>query len=483
MRTVQAQRRLLEEQHAAPPPAKATPAIAVGAPGTVTKAVAKTPKPTPPKVPEEVPLPIAVPIVETPKVTSKTEPPKEPVAKPAPVKVATPEPEPEVVVLEQTPVEVKIPVPAPVIEEAPVIETPLVEPVKAEGVFVQEDEPIIAAAEPVTEVTLPAEVPGAAPVETQVVLEETPVETTKTEQTHEVFEPETKVEAENTAFTEEHTATEEIKAKPQSVEDPGVEELSVDAAEKEVKADVVCTLSHEAESVQDKALEATADEVKVECDEAEPVEAEFVLEAQAVTQCATPQSDPDPVAAKEEEEEAEVEVLSEDEATEEAPAETDITAEDVPAPINKLPVVQNTLPEAPLEKALAPVPQVEKVPVDTADVMVDDFVVTDSLEVIEPKPIELVPGFEKSTGAVWEIFGPGPVMVTSEEREPAIPAEKTIISVAAEKCSDVEDPKSEKCELPCPMQLSAESVQLTSVETSVEAALNGHFVPELSIES
>lgn len=338
MRTVQAQRRLLEEQHAAPPPAKATPAIAVGAPGTVTKAVAKTPKPTPPKVPEEVPLPIAVPIVETPKVTSKTEPPKEPVAKPAPVKVATPEPEPEVVVLEQTPVEVKIPVPAPVIEEAPVIETPLVEPVKAEGVFVQEDEPIIAAAEPVTEVTLPAEVPGAAPVETQVVLEETPVETTKTEQ-------------------------------------------------------------------------------------------------------------------------------------------------DVPAPINKLPVVQNTLPEAPLEKALAPVPQVEKVPVDTADVMVDDFVVTDSLEVIEPKPIELVPGFEKSTGAVWEIFGPGPVMVTSEEREPAIPAEKTIISVAAEKCSDVEDPKSEKCELPCPMQLSAESVQLTSVETSVEAALNGHFVPELSIES
>lgn len=36
-----------------------------------------------------------------------------------------------------------------------------------------------------------------------------------------------------------------------------------------------------------------------------------------------------------------------------------------------------------------------QVPVDTADVMVDDFVVTDSLEVIEPKPIELVPGFEK----------------------------------------------------------------------------------------
>lgn len=112
-------------------------------------------------------------------------------------------------------------------------------------------------------------------------------------QTHEVFEPETKVEAENTAFTEEHTATEEIKAEPQSVEDPGVEELSVDAAEKEVKADVVCTLSHEAESVQDEAVEATADEVKVECDEAEPVEAEFVLEAQAVTQCATPQLDPD----------------------------------------------------------------------------------------------------------------------------------------------------------------------------------------------
>lgn len=39
------------------------------------------------------------------------------------------------------------------------------------------------------------------------------------------------------------------------------------------------------------------------------------------------------------------------------------------------------------------------------------------------------------------------------------------------------EPKSEVCDMPCQMQLAVESVEL-----SVESPLNGHIVPEVSIE-
>ncbi|XP_024130488.2 magnetosome-associated protein MamJ isoform X2 [Oryzias melastigma] len=45
-----------------------------------------------------------------------------------------------------------------------------------------------------------------------------------------------------------------------------------------------------------------------------------------------------------------------------------------------------------------------------------------------------------------------------------------------------DNPKAESCDLPCQMQLPVESVPLSTEEISVETALNGHIVPEVSIE-
>lgn len=52
-------------------------------------------------------------------------------------------------------------------------------------------------------------------------------------------------------------------------------------------------------------------------------------------------------------------------------------------------------------------------------------------------------------------------------------------AAAEQTCRDMlsEEPKPEICDISCQMQLNVESV-----ETSVEATLNGHIVPEVSIE-
>lgn len=488
MRRVQAQRRILEEQHAACPPVKASPSIAVGAPGTVSKKAAKTPKPAPPKVPEVVP--IAVPIVEEPKVIPKVEPPKEePVTTPAPVEVkVVAVPEAEVVQ------EVEIPeVPAPVITEEPVIEAPPVEAAPVDVAFVQEEveEPIIPEAEPEIEVTLPAEAPVAAAAEIEVVPEETAV-IAETEQTHELCEPEP------TAFTEEvasdakeepitdeteecivktavieevtvDTTNSEVEADikevgSQSIEDSGLVEAVVDEPEsiepepkevveaiieatavEDVEADIgdVASQSEESESVDsgpvEVADEPTVATETVECVESEPVD----VEEEGQDSCSS---------QEEEEEDCEMEVLSE-----EAPIETNHITEDIPIPNEGLPVEQDALPLPPLTAAPEPVTQVEEIPVDTADIMVDDFVVTDtSDEVIEHKIIELLP--EKPTVAVCEIFGPGPIKMTPEP-ELITAAEDTLNDVAASKCFSVEEPMPEPCQIP----LDQESVTNTSI--------------------
>lgn len=145
----QAQRRALEEQHAANPPVKASRGIAVSAPpaGT-TKKAAKAPPPAPAPAPEKISrsIPAAVPTVETPKL----EPKAEPVAKPIPDEVQAPES--EVVLLEQTPVTAEIEIPTPVTVEARAVETPSVKPSTVEANVVQEPEPKIPETEPITEV-------------------------------------------------------------------------------------------------------------------------------------------------------------------------------------------------------------------------------------------------------------------------------------------------------------------------------------------
>lgn len=139
----QAQRRALEEQHAANPPVKASRGIAVSAPpvGT-TKKAAKAPPPAPEKISQSIPA--AAPTVETPKL----EPKAEPVAKPIPDEVQAPES--EAVLLEQTPATAEIEVPTPVTVEARAVETPSVKPSTVEANVVQE--PKIPEIEPITEV-------------------------------------------------------------------------------------------------------------------------------------------------------------------------------------------------------------------------------------------------------------------------------------------------------------------------------------------
>lgn len=136
----QAQRRALEEQHAASPPVKASPGIAASTPPAATpKKAAKTQAPAPAKISEAVP--IAAPTMEIPKVEPKPVV-KEPVAEPVPVKPEVPEP--EAVLLEQTPAEVEVEVSAQATEEpVPVVEMPPVAPSIGEAAVVQEVEPII----------------------------------------------------------------------------------------------------------------------------------------------------------------------------------------------------------------------------------------------------------------------------------------------------------------------------------------------------
>lgn len=503
MRRVQAQRRILEEQHASCPPVKASPSIVVGAPGTVSKKAAKTPKPAPPKVPEVVSsvpeaIPIAVPMVEAPKIIPPVEPPKEePVAKLVEVEVvAEPEPEPEVVVQE---VEIQE-VPAPVITEEPVIEVPPVEaapveeaPVEAAPVEVavtqEVEEIIIPEAEPETEVILPAEAPATTPADIEVVPEETAV-ITEAEQTHDVCEPEPTAFTEVVSVAVEEPITEETE--DGIVETEVIEELTVDATKPEVE-DIEEVAVEEPKSFEPEPTEVTeaipiavedveadmedvasqsedsesvdSGPVEPESVEQEPIEEITVAVTQEVMVTETVQCmESDPMAEEEEEEsgssqeeeeeDCEMEVLSE-----EAPEETNHIIEDIPIPNEELPVEQDALPLPPLTAAPEPVTQVEEVSVNTADIMVDDFVVTDtSAEVIEPKTIELLPVFEKPTVAVCEIFGSGPVKMTSEpELIPA--AEDTLNDVAADKSFDEEEPLPEPCQIP----LDQESVTNTSI--------------------
>lgn len=141
----QAQRRALEEQHAASPPVKASPGIAVSVPPAATpKKAAKAAAPTPEKIQEAIPS--AVPIVESPEVELKPVV-KEPGTEPVLGEAEALEPE-AVVLLKNSQAEVEVKVPAPVTEEA------LTEPDVIEAEIVQEAEADVPETEPVTEVRI-----------------------------------------------------------------------------------------------------------------------------------------------------------------------------------------------------------------------------------------------------------------------------------------------------------------------------------------
>ncbi|XP_034547395.1 calphotin-like [Notolabrus celidotus] len=395
MRRVQAQRRALEEQHAANPPAKASPGIAVCAPPCSSSKESG----------------------ETSTCTYSTS-----------------------------------------TRRASVVEAEIV----------PEAEPIIPETEPVAEITpLPA-APVEAPVETEILTEETTIVTTETEQTLIVCEPDIEVVAEVVAEevavieTEVEAAviTEEIP-----VPEPVAEEIPVPepvTEEPEVEAAPV---------VADKEVTEAVVETVEEIIEVTPAPVEI-----AVCTEAPPEDD--------------VEVLAEEEAPE-VPEPVAIT-EDAPAPAVEIPVVADTLPEAPVEAVEAAVSEiVEALPAtqEIPESFVDDFVVTESASAVEVAIAESA-AVEPEIVEVTEtpIIQSETLEVAPPEPEPIVaPAEEIIIDATlGQKCLDVmsEEFKTEICDMPCQMQAAVESVQLKSTEMTVDAPapLNGHIAPEVSIE-
>ncbi|XP_035801535.1 probable serine/threonine-protein kinase kinX isoform X2 [Amphiprion ocellaris] len=359
----------------------------------------------------------------------------------------------------------------------------------------------------------PAEAPVVAPAETEIPTVDTTVIETETEQTSEVCEPETEVEAE--AVAEEETVTEVEVVIPEDVvvpeseieitEEPAaevVEEISSEQVEAEqVEAEQVEAEQVEAEQVEAEQVEAEkveAEQAEAEQVVVEPVADEMVTEtvAESVVEVISEVPEPEQVTeaavspaapAEEEEDEGEVEVLAEKDAPE-VPAEPVTVTEDVPVQSVEIPVVPDTIPETVVEEAAPIVNETTEV---VADMLVDDFVVTESVSAVEVAIAESAAAVEQDVVATIDTPIDVPqtesMDVTPAEPEPAVvvPAEEMIIDAATEqKCLDMlsEEPKSEMCDMPCQMQLAVESVQLSSVEMPVETALNGHIVPEVSIE-
>lgn len=446
MRRVQAQRRALEEQHAANPPVKASRGIAVSAPpaGT-TKKAAKAP------APEKISQPILVadPIVETPKL----EPIAEPVVELIPVEVQAPES--EAVLLEQIPAEVEIEVPAPVTEEAPVVETPSVEPSTVETAIVQEPEPEIPETEPATEVIPPSEAPAVAPSETEIHTADSAVRKTKTQQTEDVYEAQDEVDA--AALAERDTATEaavEVAVTEDIAAPKPVTEASEKTAVEALSSDRV---SAEAEAAPDKVVTETAAESVVEVITDIPEHAQ-VTEAAVGPAAPAAEGDGKELPAEEDE-----------------PAETAVKTEHAPVESVEMPAVPDTNPEAPVQEAEANEGTVAAL-LDASPL--DEFVVEVATESAAVQQ-EILPTSDISSTQT------GSMDVATSEAEPsAAPAKETVIDPAEPTRLDrlSEESKSETCDLQCQMQISVESVQLNSVEMPVETALNAHIVPEVSIE-
>ncbi|XP_076747149.1 uncharacterized protein si:dkey-164f24.2 isoform X4 [Maylandia zebra] len=422
MRRVQAQRRALEEQHAANPPVKASRGIAVSAPpaGT-TKKAAKAPPPAPAPAPEKISrsIPAAVPTVETPKL----EPKAEPVAKPIPDEVQAPES--EVVLLEQTPVTAEIEIPTPVTVEARAVETPSVKPSTVEANVVQEPEPKIPETEPITEVTPSSEASVVAASETEIHTVDSAIIKTETQETEDKCERPEEAEA-----LAEKGAVTEVEVEVAATEDIAVPEPVTRASEKTV-GDAVSggQVSAEGEPPLGKVVTETVAESVVEV-------VTDVPESERVTEAAVSPTTPAAEDGKE--------VLAEENAPE-VPSETAIKTEHTPVDSVEAAAVPDTSPEATAQEAK---PKEEILPVnDTLSAQTDSVDVT-----------------------------------TSEFEPAAAPAEHT--DAAESKCLDrqSEASKSEIRDVECQMEISVESVQLSSVEMPVETALNAHIVPEVSIE-
>ncbi|XP_054895808.1 fibrous sheath CABYR-binding protein [Poeciliopsis prolifica] len=437
MRRVQAQRRALEDQHAANPPIKASSGIAISAPPTATpKKAAKISPPTREKRPQVIP--ISAPAVEPPKFEPQPVV-KEEAAEAFVAEVAASD---DGVLLEQATVEVESRVgdevegPARVAKEAPIKSIPPAEPSTVEDDLTKEAEVPVPETKPVSEVTTPGEAPVVVAAEAET--EDNEDAQTEMGQTQDVCEAEedteTKEELE-VSITEEVTISESVK---EQAEEPVGEDLTSDQSPAEV--------GHAAEKTESD----TGPEVEVVIERLEsaepPEDGEEKLEDSAALS---------------------VQSVAAIEGALGQPVE--------------IPAVLNTITEAPLDEADPPVVEHSE---GSADLLLQQLADTESVSTVK----------DVSTSAVvqQEAEGTGDTFIPQTESTDAAPAEPETdsaapageIAAANQKCLDVssEEVKSGGCDVPCQGQLPVEAVQLGGAELSVEITQNGNIVPEVSME-
>ncbi|XP_064793787.1 histone-lysine N-methyltransferase 2D-like isoform X2 [Oncorhynchus masou masou] len=534
MRRVQAQRKVLEEQHVAGT-GKGTPGVAaVAAPPVKVKEVAKCPKL----------VPIQTRVVNVPVVALL-----------APVEV--PEPKPMVAALEAevvaAEVEVEVPVEAPVeAEEATLeVEAPIETPDVVDGP--------VEAPEQVPVIEVPAETAVGPPTEETAVgppTEETAVgpptdETAVGPPTDETaVGPPTEETAvgpptEETAVgppTEETAAVQEVEESfiPKTelvMEAASIPEAPVSAPDQfethdeplvkaEVEDEIVATVQAEVEAVVEPesgpVVQAVAapvvetEEVVIDTEDSPEVEAEVI-----------PMVNADAIPEEVEVEEAPV--VTEDEpvtteAPEEVPVETEIIpetlSEPVVAPVHEAPVA-NVAPSEPLVEA----------PVDSViDTVADNFIITESVPTLEAAmaepaieeqvpavPTDSLEALSESLNNVPPVSEPAPftadkVIAAGDkdggERDDTLPPDyrhspedllakegiEAQMEIEAKKDAMDENtaldvhsghfsaPQPVISELQCHTQLASAPVELASMDIPAETALNGHTATEVAIE-
>ncbi|KAM9464758.1 uncharacterized protein ACWYII_009822 isoform 2-T2 [Salvelinus alpinus] len=438
MRRVQAQRKVLEEQHVAGT-GKGTPGVAaVAAPPVKVKEVAKCPKL----------VPIQTQVVNVPVVALL-----------APVEV--PEPKPMVAALE-----------AEVVAAEVEVEAPVEAPVEAEEATLEVEAPI----ETPDVVDGPVEAPEEVPV---VVPAETPVgppteETAAVQEVEESFIPKMELVMEAASIPEAPvSAPDEFETHDEPLVKAEVEAEIVATVQAEVKAVVEPECGPVVEAVAAPVVET--EEVVIDTEDSPEFEAEVISMVKA-----------DNIPEEVEVEEAPV-------VTEETIPET--LSEPVVAPVDEAPLA-DVAPSEPLVEA--PVDSV----IDTVaeNFIITESVPTVEAAMAEPAIEEQVPAvptdaledLSESLNNVPPVSEPAPV--TADEVIDAKEEIEAQMEIEAKKDATDENtaldvlsghfsaPQPVISELQCHMQLASAPVELASVDIPAEAALNGHIATEVAIE-
>ncbi|KAM9464757.1 uncharacterized protein ACWYII_009822 isoform 1-T1 [Salvelinus alpinus] len=452
MRRVQAQRKVLEEQHVAGT-GKGTPGVAaVAAPPVKVKEVAKCPKL----------VPIQTQVVNVPVVALL-----------APVEV--PEPKPMVAALE-----------AEVVAAEVEVEAPVEAPVEAEEATLEVEAPI----ETPDVVDGPVEAPEEVPV---VVPAETPVgppteETAAVQEVEESFIPKMELVMEAASIPEAPvSAPDEFETHDEPLVKAEVEAEIVATVQAEVKAVVEPECGPVVEAVAAPVVET--EEVVIDTEDSPEFEAEVISMVKADN-------------IPEEVEVEEAPVVTEDEpvttqAPEEVPVETipETLSEPVVAPVDEAPLA-DVAPSEPLVEA----------PVDSViDTVAENFIITESVPTVEAAmaepaieeqvpavPTDALEDLSESLNNVPPVSEPAPV--TADEVIDAKEEIEAQMEIEAKKDATDENtaldvlsghfsaPQPVISELQCHMQLASAPVELASVDIPAEAALNGHIATEVAIE-